>query len=87
MLSRHFGPNPLVFGAGVFMLGSICLLLHLGRAASALANVTLALVVLVGRADSGFTLAVNRFIEVALGIVVALLLTFLWPERTAGTTQ
>jgi uncharacterized membrane protein YccC len=77
----------MAFGAGVFMLGGICLLLHLGRSASALANVTLALVVLVGRADSGFTLAVNRFIEVSLGIVVALMLTFLWPEHTGGTTR
>jgi uncharacterized membrane protein YccC len=87
LLSRHFGPNPMAFGAGVFMLGGIFLLLHLGRSASALANVTLALVVLVGRADSGFTLAVNRFIEVSLGIVVALMLTFLWPEHTGGTTR
>jgi uncharacterized membrane protein YgaE (UPF0421/DUF939 family) len=87
LLLRHFGPNPIVFGAGVFMLGSICLLLHLGRAASALAGVTLALVVLVGRADSGFALAVNRFVEVSLGIVVALMLTFLWPEHAAGTTK
>lgn len=87
LLSRQFGPNPLAFGAGVFMLGGICLLLHLGRAASALANVTLALVVLVGRAESGFALAVHRFVEVSLGIVVALMLTFLWPEHTAGTTQ
>jgi uncharacterized membrane protein YgaE (UPF0421/DUF939 family) len=87
LLSRHFGPNPMAFSAGVFILGGICLLLHLGRAASALASVTLALVVLVARADSGLTLAVHRFVEVSLGIVVALALTLLWPEHAAGTTK
>jgi uncharacterized membrane protein YgaE (UPF0421/DUF939 family) len=87
LLSRHFGPNPMVFGAGVFMLGGICLLLHLGRAATALASVTLALVVLVARAESGLALAVHRFVEVSLGIVVALVLTFVWPEQKAGTTK
>src|SRR5271163_1584088 len=63
LLSRYFGPNPMVFGAGVFMLGGICLLLHLGRAASALASVTLALVLLVARAESAVALAVHRFVE------------------------
>jgi uncharacterized membrane protein YgaE (UPF0421/DUF939 family) len=81
-ISQHFGPSPVAFGAGVFALGGICLLLHLGRAASALASVTLALVVLVARSDSGWSLALHRFVEVSLGIVVALALTFLWPEHT-----
>jgi uncharacterized membrane protein YgaE (UPF0421/DUF939 family) len=87
LLSRYFGPSPMAFGAGVCTLGVICLLLHLGRAASALASVTLALVVLVGRAESGLALAIHRFVEVSLGIVVALTLTLLWPERTAGTAK
>ena len=87
LLSRHFGPSPMAFAAGVGMLGVICLLLHLGRAASALASVTLALVVLVGRAESGLALAIHRFVEVSLGIVVALMLTFLWPEHAAGTAK
>ena len=87
LLSRYFGPSPLVFGAGVLILGVICLLLHLGRAASALANVTLALVVLVGTAETAFALAVHRFVEVSLGIVVALLLTWLWPPHTAVTAK
>jgi uncharacterized membrane protein YgaE (UPF0421/DUF939 family) len=87
LLSRYFGPNAMVFGAGVFVLGVICLLLHLGRAASALASVTLALVVLVARTETGLALAVHRFVEVSLGIVVALMLTLLWPERTASTAK
>src|ERR1700722_3813692 len=81
LLSRHFAPNTMVFGTGVFLLGGICLLLNLGRAASALASVTLALVVLVARAESGLALAIHRFVEVSLGIAVALALTFLWPEH------
>jgi uncharacterized membrane protein YgaE (UPF0421/DUF939 family) len=87
LLSRYLGPGPLAFGAGVFVLGMICALLHLGRAASALASVTLALVVLVGRAESGLELAVHRFVEVSLGIVVALVITALWPDHPASAAN
>jgi uncharacterized membrane protein YgaE (UPF0421/DUF939 family) len=85
LLATYFGPTVLVFGVGAFVIGIICTALRLGRAATALASVTLALVVLVERTEPPWKLAAHRFIEVSLGIVVALMLTVLWPERSAGS--
>jgi uncharacterized membrane protein YgaE (UPF0421/DUF939 family) len=85
LLAARFDPSVIVFGSGVFLIGVICAVLHLGRAASALAGVTLALVVLVERTEPPWELAAHRFLEVSLGIVVGLILTVLWPERSAHT--
>jgi uncharacterized membrane protein YgaE (UPF0421/DUF939 family) len=84
LLAAYVGPGVVVFGMGIFVIGIICAALRLGRAASALAGVTLALVVLVERTEPPWKLAAHRFIEVSLGIVVALILTVLWPEGMAG---
>jgi uncharacterized membrane protein YgaE (UPF0421/DUF939 family) len=85
LLAAYFAPSVVVFGLGVFVIGIVCAALRLGRAASALASVTLALVVLVERTEPPWKLAAHRFVEVSLGIVVALILTVLWPERSASS--
>jgi uncharacterized membrane protein YgaE (UPF0421/DUF939 family) len=85
LLAAYFGPSVIVFGIGVFVIGIICAALRLGRAASALAGVTLALVVLVERTEPPWKLAAHRFVEVSLGIVVALILAVLWPQRPANS--
>ena len=82
LLATYFGPSVLVFGVGIFIIGVICAVLRLGRGASALAGVTLSLVLLVARSEPPWKLAAHRFIEVSLGIAVGLLITVLWPERT-----
>jgi len=41
---------------------------------------------LVVRYKSAWIGALHRFIEVSIGIVVGLLLTILWPERTKEMT-
>ena len=90
LLATYSGPSVMVFGAGVFVIGIICAVSRLGRSASALAGVTLALVLLVARSEPPWKLAAHRFIEVSLGIAVALLITVLWPgppqERVVATT-
>ena len=45
------------------------------------AGVTLAVVMLVARANSSWDVAMHRFIEVSIGIAIGLLLTAVWPER------
>jgi uncharacterized membrane protein YccC len=81
VLAIRFPPNVLIFGAGVFVLGVICLLLHLDRAAYRFAGITLAIVLLIEHNRSPWILALHRFIEVGLGIVVALVLSAAWPQR------
>jgi len=43
--------------------------------------VTLAIVLLVPRTGPAWQMALHRFVEVAIGISVALMLTLVWPER------
>jgi uncharacterized membrane protein YccC len=83
LLSERFGANVLVFAAGVFVLGLICAVLHLGHNAYRYAGVTLAIVVLITRDRAGWIVAEHRFVEVAIGIVVGLILAAIWPERLA----
>jgi uncharacterized membrane protein YccC len=81
LLSQRFGANIPMFGVGVFVLGVICQGLRLQRNAYRYAGVTLAVVMLVARANSSWDVAMHRFIEVSIGIAIGLLLTAVWPER------
>lgn len=82
LLRPHLGPGAVVFGGCVFGIGLICAILHLDRAAYRFAGITLAIVMLVARAGpAAWVIAIHRFIEVSLGIAVALVLTALWPEQ------
>jgi uncharacterized membrane protein YgaE (UPF0421/DUF939 family) len=87
LLAAHFEPRVIVFGAGVFVIGVICTGLHLERNAYRFAGITLAIVMLVARAESPWQIAAHRFVEVSLGIVVGLMLTALWPEDAAGAAK
>jgi uncharacterized membrane protein YccC len=79
LLTTYFGSNTVVFGLGVFAIGLICVALRLGEAYR-LASVTLAIVMLIGRAEPAWIVAAHRFIEVSVGIAVGIALTALWPE-------
>jgi uncharacterized membrane protein YccC len=71
----------IVFVAGIFVLGLICAILRLDQSAYRFAGITLAIVTLVARGETPFVIAVHRFVEVSIGIAVALALSALWPER------
>jgi uncharacterized membrane protein YccC len=95
LLATWFGSNVLAFGAGIFLLGIICSLLglahqrlaeYLDRSAYRFGSIALAIVMLVVRDKSPWIVALHRFIEVSIGIVVGLLLTILSPERTREST-
>jgi len=81
LLATWFGPNLYVYTAGVFLLGVLSAALHLDRAAFRFAGITLTIVMLVVLPVSPWHVALHRFIEVSLGIVIGLLMTVVWPER------
>lgn len=90
IFATYFGPNILAFGVGIFLLGVLCALLvhthrrlpkYLDRTAYRYGSIALAIVMLVVRYNSAWIVALHRFIEVSIGIVVGLVLTMLWPER------
>jgi uncharacterized membrane protein YccC len=76
--------NPLTFGLGIFLIGILCPLLRLGSAAVRFAGITLAVVILIPHTQSHWAIAVHRFIEVSIGIVVGLAITAAWPVQLPG---
>jgi uncharacterized membrane protein YgaE (UPF0421/DUF939 family) len=77
----YFSGNVLVFGLSVFVIGILCTMLRLERNAYRFASITVAIIMLVPRANSVWVIAVHRFVEVSVGIAVGLVFTALWPER------
>jgi uncharacterized membrane protein YgaE (UPF0421/DUF939 family) len=80
LLTAYAAQNAPTFGAGVFVLGLICALLGIGRNAFRYAAITLAIVMLVARAEPAWMIAIHRFLEISVGIAVGVLLTAVWPE-------
>jgi len=78
--ASHFGPQVLVFGICVFILGLLCAVAHSDRSAYRFGGVTLAIVMLVPRTGPAWQIASHRFAEVSIGIGVAVILAWLWPE-------
>jgi uncharacterized membrane protein YgaE (UPF0421/DUF939 family) len=81
IVASYFGPHMLVFGTSVFILGLLCALARSDQSAYRMAGVTLAIVLLVPRTGPAWQTAFHRFAEVSIGIGVALMLAWVWPER------
>jgi uncharacterized membrane protein YgaE (UPF0421/DUF939 family) len=76
-----FGMNILGFALAVTIAFLLCDLLHLAES-QRLATVTVAIIMLIGRTNSAWIVALHRFSEVALGILVALAVSLtLWPNH------
>ena len=80
LLATHFGANGLLFGAAVLAMGLLCSAVGLDRTAYRFAGITLAIVMLVAGSKPVWILGIHRFIEVSVGIAVALVIAALWPE-------
>jgi uncharacterized membrane protein YccC len=81
LISLYFGPRLVAFGLGLFFLGLLHAVLRLEKNAYRYAGITLAIVLLVPHPSTAWTVAAHRFLEVSIGIAVALLFTAIWPER------
>jgi len=77
LIAAFFTSNWIVYGLGIFVCGMLCGLLRLGGA-DRFAAITLTIVLLVAHAKPAWTVALDRFIEVSLGIAVALIVTVVW---------
>jgi uncharacterized membrane protein YccC len=80
MLATYFPGNVLAFGAGVFVVGILCAALRVARSAYRFASITLAILMLVPRSNSGWAVALHRSLEVSVGIAVGLFVSAVWPE-------
>ena len=81
LLANYFTGNLLVFAAAVFVLGLLCAAFRVEKSAYRYASITLAIIVLIPRSNAAWIVALHRFFEVSVGIVVALALAAVWPEH------
>jgi uncharacterized membrane protein YgaE (UPF0421/DUF939 family) len=79
--STFFGPNLIAFAVAIFVLGIVSLVLRLERVGFSYAGITLAIIVLIPRAATPWIAAADRFMEVSLGILVALAVVAVWREE------
>lgn len=84
VVATHFGPHVLVFGSCVFFLGLLCAAVRSDRSAYRFGGITLAIVLLIPRAEPAWQMALHRFAEVSIGIGVALIFAVVWPEEEAA---
>lgn len=83
LLATFAGSNWAVYGAGIVLCGVLCAILRLGNAYR-FAAITLSIVLLIAHERSPWIVAVHRFVEVSLGIAVALLVTVVWRVPVAS---
>lgn len=76
--STYFGANLIAFALSIFVLGLISLVLRLERVGYSYAGITLAIIVLIPRAEAPWIVAAHRFAEVSIGILVALSVVVVW---------
>jgi uncharacterized membrane protein YgaE (UPF0421/DUF939 family) len=87
----YFHASVWSFGAGVVVVGLLCVALRVTRSAFRYASITLAIVMLVPRSTSARLVALHRFFEVSIGLAVGLVLFALWQnidlKRLANARQ
>jgi uncharacterized membrane protein YccC len=81
LLLTFFAPGLLPFTAGMLAMGLLCALLRLRKSAYRFAGITLAVVMLPAQTIPIWIVALHRFLEVAIGIVVGMAAMALWPGR------
>lgn len=65
----------------MFILGLVCALTRSGYSAYRFGGMTVASVLLIPRVEPAWLIALHRFAEVSIGIGVALIFAWVWPER------
>jgi len=82
-----WGANILGFGLAVTIAFFACAELRLAES-QRLATVTVAIIMLVSRTSAAWVIALHRFAEVALGILIALVISLtLWPNHARRTLR
>jgi uncharacterized membrane protein YccC len=80
--SNFFGANLVAFTLAIVLIGLLSYGFRLERTAYRYASVTLTIIVLIPRTNPALIVALHRFIEVSVGIIVALAVVAFWPERS-----
>ena len=79
--SNYFGANLIAFALAILLLGLLSFLFRMEKTAYRYASITLAIIVLIPRSSAAWITALHRFIEVTVGILIALAFVALWHEE------
>jgi len=85
--ANFFGSNLVAFALAVVLIGLLSKLFRLEKTAYRYASITLAIIVLIPRFNPAWIVALHRFIEVSVGIIVALIVVALWPEHPTSVAK
>ena len=77
-LATYFSPSVVVYALGILVCGMLAFLLRVGSAYR-FAGITLSIVLLIPHTLPPWIVGLHRFLEVSLGIAVALVVTTVWP--------
>ena len=80
LAGTYLGMHLWVFTVCLLLLGVLCAVTRSGNSAYRFGGVTLVIMLLIPRSGPAWTIALHRFAEVSLGILVALLFAYVWPE-------
>lgn len=78
LIATYFPANWIVYGVGIFVCGVLSAMLRVGSAYR-FAAIAMSIVLLITHSRPPWIVATHRFIEVSVGIAVALLVTVIWP--------
>jgi uncharacterized membrane protein YgaE (UPF0421/DUF939 family) len=84
---NFFGTNLIAFGIAIVLIGLLSNLFRLEKTAYRYASITLAIIVLIPRSGPAWITSLHRFLEVSVGIVVALAVVAFWPEHEPGAAK
>ncbi len=87
LFAIYFPPRLVWYGVGIFLLGLVCSVTRASRAAYPLGGVAFTIVLLISHTEPPWHVAFHRFSEVSIGIVVAVVLTVVWPETEPALSE
>ena len=79
--ANYFGVNLFAFAVAIFLVGLLSIASRLEKTAYHYASITLTIIILIPRSAAPWIVALHRFIEVSVGIIVALAVVALWPKH------
>src|SRR5271166_6451359 len=80
LIATYFHTSALVYAGSIFLCGVLCALLRF-RGAYRFAAITVSIILLIAHTRPAWIVASHRFVEVSVGIAVALAIAEVWPNR------
>ena len=85
--ANYFGANLVAYALTIVLTGLLSIAFRLEKTAYRYASITLTIIVLIPCSAAPWMIAFHRFIEVSVGIIIALAVVALWPEHQPSAAK